>query len=1059
MFDSSKDWSGFPSGCSGTSRWFNVSCTGDPNTAQFYDLIIEGGGPPGSYQGTRGDETKVIRCQITGGTATSVTFADTINDYITAGIIPNLGVLAGKSYFIIKRDGLWWADREDSKSRWPSWPNGFVVGGPGKQQLWSADLTSATNESLTSHLDTFKNLNCVTFDAGELQSWDKDRWKNYELLVYGSDGYLHRVVITGNNTDTLTFAPQTWTPQGNFIICEPGMRGFPSRRHGVPKWWYSGYQESYRTHLPNDTLGAVNMPVPSILISRGTIEPCDPPDLDDIFDIDYYIPGDDICADQHGDVFLTPDFWKTRRALQISVEGLVGSFTDLQLVSSNPQTLYTLASVLKQANINGQTTTISTVDNMTNVATIAAINMPRKTPGSALETSMTGYFTVYDDDNNVVASGTGTFTSTTLVSGSTLTDALNGFRVVLSWGWTRYWPREFGRYYPATVFIPDNDTGEGGAGIIDPAHVVNLALSGCFGVGQWIFRDRSTSYREKNGFGFDGDSGTAFINGEMARFVGTHWAQPDTGYSTTAPMTRSVADDDDTLPYWDHFTVGERLPTAQSVEDLAHIGRATSGGTNYLTDTDKTWYDTVWYEPSGNMRTESGTASSGSTTTIVDTSKTNNVLQNAHCFWDTGRFDGLAGAYVTFPIKITQDRSGTTTTYHTFITASSQTGANTTITFRAVTGMPAVQSGDTYEINEPYEINRFQQRILRITKSSGEVIETTILGNDDTTLFFDALPDGKFVEAEDGYEIIEAEFGSVFKWNSSTNKWVDLEPGDADPRGHSPGRSDDGFFVDPPAFNLPTTVTWYGRAMSGDYSGIQFSELYAVLNKLYKVPHTGWLWTSCLCEHTGDTCPDCDTDHPNYNLGQNIFSDTWPALQTDLTFSWNSGSNLFPPASSHLENGAPPWALNGAEGFVDEAPGDIVYNLHGSEERSFSHVLLTGIETCMSSSIEYWAYATIDFDDHDEQDVYVSHARTIYHFDANGDNVGYREWRIMGTGAAEFTATRVGPRLGSLNEPNDAPDPTGGVVDGDSVFSLAGYAISDWVAIKNFSPGMTYLDL
>lgn len=1171
LIDDTKDWSGFPLGCSGTSRWFNVTCSGDPNTPPFYDIVIEAGGTE--------DETMIVRGQIVGGASDSVLVPDSIVDYVTAGIINDVSDLIGKRYAIIRRSGLYWSDKDDDKSRWPAWPNGFPsqeqiasdYGELARQEVWRGEVNSAREFSLTDLTDRMTNRNCVQFVPGALQKWGVDRWKDYELLVYREDGYLFRSAILGNSRNTLFLDVPTYeltiggtigigdlftlsfetadgitditieaesttasdvaeqialellasldpilvalsldtsasgatltisasagwfivTPttteddgspavgqtfvldpadesenvaQGQYSIVEAGARAFPGRTSdavGKPFWWYGGATEPYVVHYPDDQRVPLEWPVANVFFEDGsdplfcTGEETSHP----AFDIDAWIPGDNVCdLEGRSDYFFGPHLFKTGRQRQNVIEGLVPQFSDLDRVETNPRTKYVVATALDQAGVNNQDTTITGFGS--GVATIGAITIPKETPGAAAPSSRPVYFAIIDDDDSVLLAGSGTATTTTL-SASGIGSEHIGKELVLSFGWSRHYPRQFGRYYPQGVFIPDVDITDEGEEIIDPPRVVSLGESGCFGVGSWIRRERSANYQEYSEMGFAGDNGSAFITNEYARYVGTHWAQPDVGFGPAGSMTIRAEDASLDLPYWDHFTVSRHLPAKQTVIEESKSGRATNGGKNWLQDDEKDWYSSVWYTdsmPSGDTpRTETGVATDGSKGQIVDSHKTNSVLFETHCFWQTSRFIGFDGAYVGFPIKVQQTRDGETIEWRSFITNTFQGPGYTVIDFEQIAGMPEVETGDTYAIDEPYEVNRWENRGLRITKPDGTIIETIITHSDDKTLFFDDLDGGATVEAGDAYSIIEVMPGTVHKWTGSD--WVEPLAGSADPRGPTPGRSDDGIFRSPTTLNLPTIVTAFGRIRSFDYSGLPDDEMYRVLNLLYRIPYTGWTWLSCLCIHSGDTCPSCDNDVPNYNFGSDIGQNTYGDLQSALAASWADPGHLFPPSGSHIENGQQPFAYNNIHGTVPTSPGDVEHSLAGIEERSFSHAVLTDIRTCMLSSVEYWVYTTIDLADHPESDVTTSGNRVIFHFNANGDNVNYRAWGKIGTGSAEATATRVGPRLGSLAEPNDTPDPTPGIAPTHTVESTAGYVVQDWVSVLDFSPGMKYLDV
>jgi hypothetical protein len=1048
LTDDDADWSAFPVNCSGTSRWVDVVCTEDPNTPASYDVVIEGGGTD--------DETMVVRGAISENDDNSLTFED-LSKYVTGNIIESLDSLVGKEYFIIRRGGLFWTER------WPTWPNGYPTqeqvadGDTGKQELWRGSVDSGNDYSLSDDDDDLTNLNTPDFQT-RAQQWKTDRWKDKEVLFFDTDGLLHRETIKSNDAKTIFWHdppadPDTYTsiftPTGDYIIVEAGARGLPGRRPSPVKWWYSGYQEPYYSHFPNDAITPLAMPVATIFYTDGEFPDCEDDVPHDAFDVDIHTAADNRCDEHKGDHFFAPDVYKTRRMLQAVIEGLSIGFFDITVaptsVTATELPLFHEATVFNACGINSGTTTIGSVDTGTSTATIDGATLPTPTPDSPAPDSLPVYFVIRDDTGKIRHAGTDGVIQETTFSAPGLIEAFEGMELVYSFGWSRYYPREFHRYYPQTCFIADVDSGEGGAGAIDPPRVVDLEESGCFGVGQWIHRGPSLNYLETTGLGFFFESAgaiddaPAFIAGELARYAGTHWAMPDVGLGPSSTMTMKVGSNDDDLPYWDHFTIGNHLPAAQARIKSSMAGKATGGATNYLRDDGKNWYTSVWYSTPGGgvMRSESGTASEdGTPTSLVDSTKTNAIDSSVHCFWEGSRFVGSDSAYEDFPIKITQTRDvdgePVTTTWHSVITSTTTDEDGTTINFRMVHGMPEVKEGDQYAIDEPYEINRWQKRMVRITKPDGTKIEAEILWSDDVMLFFDDLDDEASVEVGDAYAIIEVPVGSVLQWDDTDDpgKWVAPNRGDADPRGEGTGG---GLFVDPNSGNLPTTVKAFGRSMVGDYSGIQWLEMYQVLNQLRKTP-----------KDFGFTSR-ADPDTPEANertMGQQFFifgHSQWSSQFDAAEAAWSDNSTNAPHEADNL----PPTALS--SGNVDTNVGAPI-----TITRRYAYAKVTGLPTCMSSTVQIYAYATFQLD---QPEIFYYGA-----FDDSGDGLVYNAWDLLDTFGPDDAADRISDQIGDIATAPDRPADPPHAAEEDGGTGARGYEITFWKGIIDWAPGMKYLD-
>jgi hypothetical protein len=779
------DWIKTSGACTGP-RWTSWDCEPAPYQSADYSVVLNCDSR---------DESKIVVVPITSNDETTLTHAD-ITDWITAGYISSTSYFVGKKYAIVNRNiALWW------HMRLPTLPNDY--------EHWRGTTTAETTTTAT--------------DSDPTTKWTVNQFAGKDLLVYGTDGKLKRKSIISNTDDTLTFASNAVTVTGTYIIVDSGGKGFPNKQGGLPCLAYGGYTENYATVKPADDMldvGAVSyspLPRATKVWDEGTLDTECEPVTHNAYDIDLWTATDAEC--ENSDYCYTPKFFATVRGLQVAVETMAQSFCKpIDWSSKKEIHSFTIAELFHYINVNAfsTTATASTVGDTTSATFAFSV------PYSGVEM----YYDIQADGVRITQ-GQGS-TSGSLTVEVSADYAGQSLTLLGTWGWTRVYPREFRHAYPRTAFIPDFQTVElEGVVVYDPAEVYDYCCDlvedpppacckDCFGVGEYIRREKSTTYKELDGYQRVIDGSTSFVTNELARYVGDNWGDvgvnPDFEVGTTDP----------TPGYWRNLSYQKMAKEQNDLKLEAMRGSATSGGTWFIRDTDKDW---LGY-PFGNgvNRTETGTTTGGSSTTLVDSVITDDENER-HCFWKSER--NVWGKF-TLEVDIDLDEYGQPITVKVPISSSNE--ATGTITFPSYCGL-TVASGKTYRIKEPkHKLNIWEGRTIEITKTDGTKLTATITGNDGDTLFFAPLAEA--VQAGWTYAIIEMSVGGVYKWNGSA--WV--EASGSDPRGQPFHRS---VFE-----NLPTKAVRYGKACQGDYVTTKLmEELYLAINALihvkYEIP-----WTS-----------------------------------------------------------------------------------------------------------------------------------------------------------------------------------------------------------------------
>jgi hypothetical protein len=288
--------------------------------------------------------------------------------------------------------------------------------------------------------------------------------------------------------------------------------------------------------------------------------------------------------------------------------------------------------------------------------------------------------------------------------------------------------------------------------------------------------------------------------------------------------------------------------------------------------------DTVTMTFQGSLHVETGTATSGNTTSLTDTTHVTTGSTNPLSCWWSSRFLGFSdpSAYTDFILVISQavasssssSSSGTATrTWRVPITSTTSGSGGVVIHFAAVTGL-TVHAGDKWSITEPaYEVNKWEDRVVTLnappmmisssssgmsSSSSGvtNVYQAKITHSDNNTIFFGQVydsngsPTSVTLSAGWTYSIDDRRFGGTYRWDADggldgTGGWIIPTGNDVVRRG----------VVTPQPFqaditmNLPTIVKDYGRIMVDDIMCTEiFTEMQTAINAMIatKRDPDGW---------------------------------------------------------------------------------------------------------------------------------------------------------------------------------------------------------------------------
>jgi hypothetical protein len=234
---------------------------------------------------------------------------------------------------------------------------------------------------------------------------------------------------------------------------------------------------------------------------------------------------------------------------------------------------------------------------------------------------------VLDDVGDIHHTGTGTVTSTTLVADDVDFNPVDENQtVIISFGWTRKYPRAFQHLYPRRWFMPEEDL-EGGL-VTDPTEQFP---------GEYDSVSRSTNYCEFDKYGELGEGGAAFVTGESARYVADNWEDP----------TRSLEPGDGASSWYEGRYQGfPNVAAAGSAfprwEGGRRSGTASDAGAFFIEDTTQNWW-----AGTNPLVTHTGTGTAGSSTTKLHDSA-------LHKAWPTLVDDGFGGFTVDMQTRLSR---------------------------------------------------------------------------------------------------------------------------------------------------------------------------------------------------------------------------------------------------------------------------------------------------------------------------------------------------------------------------------------------------------------------
>jgi len=933
--------------------WYNYTDGVNNAIPQFYDLVVD--------FNDFTTEHKVVRSEIQTHPSGNTIFINNITDYVTAGWISSISELNGKPFYIIRRDGLW-----STLDRWPAFPN--------DQELEKGTSTSSNHQLLS---DSTKD-------------WTTNQWSGKDLMVSANNGLLYRLNVSGNTSNTLAFASGDRIPSGRYAIVKLGDKCTPTKDSGMPFWWYGGNSSfDENTHYPDDTINPTRVVDNTINYDSGEL--CKPSYITDTFDIDVWKEYGDLCDDFSSDFCFSPNLFKTARQLQVFLEEISLSFIEEKEYSGeSAMPNFVEATFFKKADINWQEDTYTPTNN-------GVVNYNFTAPYSPIYT----YWGILDNLGNVIDHGQENTSSgilTKTIDGNTYSGVLT--TGVVSFGWTRYYPKEFRYMYDSECFIHDL---YGGPNEDYP--------------GNWIERSKSSTYKEHDDYGNVIEGGSGFVTNDLVRYTGDNWNDP----------TLQGISDAQQLEDYDGFFEGWRSPSNQDLIDASMIGIASSGSNRQLIDSSQNWYSI--YPMGGVLRTETGTSTGGSTTSLVDSSK------SANPFWD-----GTTGRWTNFILDILGSGVGAG---EKFPITSSNT---TTLNFSSYNAI-SIPNNTPYQIREPDNIlNRWQGRTLRINKLDQTSQDVVIKYSDDNSLFFD--PIGFPVESGMVYRILEDRPGKV--WKSSGSGWI--VPTGIDSRSGKAFRSDQ-------VGSLPHVVKKYGRAMKGDYVNYYlFRELYKGLNALVWTK-TSFSWTNASDGVSGE--PNTWT-YSRTGGGGEFLTEEIPHYYWDYGTSgtvywtekrWNE-LGYAGPTDGSINSLAPHCYYGGSatpaliyDPDTDTESSGHIYTSNADQAWAYGSISSNTISKSLAHSLDWYVFAGINSSNNNQS---TGGDNNSYDFDNNGDDNGgafqYRKWTKYDSSGPSFDTDYVSEICGgeTFTLPNVCDEPADLDV---ATSSLRGYYILDKTAI------------
>jgi hypothetical protein len=1106
--DTSKTWD--------SNRWnaYHDGNGEDQRVPEYYEVVI--------YADAYLTPWKTVKAFITSNDSNTIHFSDIGLD------ASDLTTFEGKRYAIIRQFGMWWTERipqwpnpktfiESGESEWIT--NGVVTAYDEDTDTLTIDLkqipsssisvtfriagtsftgtTTATTptptitftDAATSAADIGRQVsfkfNSITILQDDQQNWTANEWAGKSVAFY-VNGRTRTGTITSNTAKTLTLAgdyvASRSRPSAYAIFIAGGADYILGHQPDQADKWTRGPQSANWSHVTADDLssqvlwGAEGIAKNSVTwIRYPEIGVIGEPEIttEYLFDRDVITePVEKITqipetgqTRANGDSIKTPDYWKTWRAVQTYIEANCSNWLPM-IGYGGTQAFqnYVPATLFHALGINSGTGSVTGWEAVYSGGSFdyyATLNL-----GAHPYTPIGIYWAIIGEGNAVLGSGylVAQGDGEVVVNGYGMTEEDVGRTVVFSYGWTRKVPNEFRHLFPRTYFE---------AGYDEDDVLITTPTSDT--PGSWITRSASTAYRESKDeslgsvdslgglksstYGEVIDSSRFPIqNGDTGRFVGANFADTTLtdSFSPDAPSLTEETIEADKGTFDGHTRRWE--PRLR--------GAATDGGNFFLTDSAGNW------EQFGSYTAATGTATSGSSTTLTDTSKASD-----------GRWDAATGRWIGWTLTLTKGGI----TKKTLITGFS----GTTLTFVAC-GI-TVDNSTTYSISEPRNIlNRFKGRKLQIRKASDQTDhEVTIIANDGTTLFW-SVSEGVTVEAGDSYVIDEPLHGTI--WERSSGQWIK-------PTGMTSQTATfpNGVKV---CVGRPDVRVQYGRAMKNDYSpdADQVAEVKAAISAL-QWTQDGYSWvrhkyaTGSDGAFTGEAfCSEGQGESPQHSFdtilnGGFLFrcdgTDIYKCgAKNEYQIAVNyGGPDGCPPISvcnpivfcdtnaDPVQEGTgsgPPSASSAA--FIDSTNGG--ENSVGlSRNSAYGRATKTTLVAASMDFYNYGRYSLIDAGDIESEDVSESPYDPVQsplcaginsierhrRFNAMGDPVAWHRWtNWTSTGANTDATVDTSSMLGTFTQPPE-PSPTITATDGCTVHHNweEGYIIGNQIVVKKWS--MSYV--
>lgn len=897
------------------------------------------------------DPKKIVRATISSNTSTVLTVAD-MTDYVTGNWISSIGSLSGKNYFIILSGEPWYAGHM-SYDRMPDFPNDNAL-----------YVGTCTGGSLASpSLSYIEDLNANFPDSLDAKY----------LFVYAS-GILRKVQIDSVTSTRLYFASQAWTASGAYSVmplstskCTPG-------KLGANLWkWYSGALTTASGLTYDDNISSSNFAAATISVEFG-VPPCESDDVT-AKDVDVVTAADDEC---NPDDFYTLQYWKSLRSLQVWAVGRCTSFCeDKDWEGPSAIKNWTVAEWFNKF-ISGNSGTSTVAGSEPNYY----FSITRPYVGAS------AWWTILNDDGSTYLTGYSSIESTNKIILPDIAPEDVGKDVVWSYGYTRKIHKQFRRLWDKTCFIPSLD----GVSVVDPPTCDTFP-------GTWIKEPASTVYAEVDDDGYVNDDGPAFSNGDYARFVGHNFNDGDVGGMATGSGAE--------MEYYAHFAEKNHVKSVQNQIRSQKKGTITDGGTTWLQDDSKHWWDPKWYT-GGIMKTHSGTATGGSNTSLITATGT---LSDS-CFFDATRFVGM-DPFENFVLEFDKTVGTSTTTYQVRITSVS----GDTFNIESIGVAPA--NGDAWRLKEPYESNRYEGRTITITEDDGTTTHTaTITANSDDTLFFTTTT---AVQPGWTYEITDPPVAAVY--HRVAGAWV-------------PETTQ----------KEPDHVTRYGYQRKLDIvNPLLINQIKDGIDEMTATMVSANSWTAD---------GDCNQWHSAVNLSDFLSHDTWAGAYGQAETNWTGTGDVRDSGCSEEDGLAPYASYEGSFWWDLDWESN---NYTAGISRAFSYAQISGINTCLDHAVDFYAYAGINSANDDAS----ASGTAIRVFDDNGDGLVYREWVNWSSIASSNSTSHISDALGNTDpstQPNRCTEPTNDHDYNsvhDATTSTRGYYVLDAKAVLRWD--MTYV--